>query len=860
MILILITYYLPTVERHLSAAKEQYWRIRFRGPHPDVHIPYLQALLSQRESHHLDEAVKVLSAQLSVHPQRHPDLLAVLWSMVLSSEILLSNTQKASILSALQAGLGKRIRDTAEPSRSLATATVQDLSATLHDAVFSPIVRTGFMDQAISNWVYSTCRAVLMHQENNVPSMQEQWNCLILLGVVRTSIPSASSHTAGILSSIPSNLCIADWQVICGLQHFQNVLQSVGSVENDRLVLRDILTTLWRNWFGVASVSSATRRPITVLRVICGTFFILSGRVQCRSVAEACHDYCMSEGLYKPLPSDSDLSSSGRTRLLTEQLTAFVLCGMRMSVVLTVSNDTMILTGPNAQEDAHKEGLAVIVGAAISLCSRYNPERAHQLQINACRVGLKISADVVAALGVSLADAGDAMLAVEYLTNPHLTTEGRSKVLSALLQIFDRQGRGNLPAGFIDQIGDAMLEIYASEPPAEDVRVSLQRYLLIMAQSRYQRRAVELIETISNHSSYLMCTPPTFWSDLLDALIRHRQFILARRMYDLAIRFHPRYTVQWQRTVILQFARRGAWMLASQMSREASPKVWRSLSLSIAKWVKFRDKPPAEVLTVQVPTFLSAYKGRRNSREWNFGATYATKLLVRAGRMVRAKRLYADLVKQGMEDASARTVMGNEILHGSMQHRSKRNARRVQKVLETLRELMSGTTHQPKQGAKDTLKEFMRAPDGKELPAFTPDRVTVNILMKSLLKWKDVDTFKVRALFDRMVQNGYPCPALPSPSSSHSSSASSAPTVGPFGTDLGANSDGLGFGLGQVKMEEEISFERHVGPLYRMFITAFYQRGDIYAAKKVVGILKAVKAEELAKAEAEARTERSKGK
>ena len=45
------------------------------------------------------------------------------------------------------------------------------------------------------------------------------------------------------------------------------------------------------------------------------------------------------------------------------------------------------------------------------------------------------------------------------------------------------------------------------------------------------------------------------------------------------------------------------------------------------------------------------------------------------------------------------------------------------------------------------------------------------------------------------------------------------------------------------EMDSPLSFEKHVRPLYKMFIKAFYRRGDIGAVRTVVRILKAVEAE-----------------
>ncbi|THG97342.1 hypothetical protein EW026_g4639 [Hermanssonia centrifuga] len=110
---------------------------------------------------------------------------------------------------------------------------------------------------------------------------------------------------------------------------------------------------------------------------------------------------------------------------------------------------------------------------------------------------------------------------------------------------------------------------------------------------------------------------------------------------------------------------------------------------------------------------------------------------------------------------------------------------------------------------------------------FVPDRVTVNILLKALLRWrKEVDADAVRALFDHMISGGYP----------HGGKCANGSL--PFGA-------GASFpkGMQLPEIKTPISFSRHVRPLYKMFIKAMYLRQDVHAARTVVGILKAVQAE-----------------
>ena len=111
-----------------------------------------------------------------------------------------------------------------------------------------------------------------------------------------------------------------------------------------------------------------------------------------------------------------------------------------------------------------------------------------------------------------------------------------------------------------------------------------------------------------------------------------------------------------------------------------------------------------------------------------------------------------------------------------------------------------------------------------------PDRITVNTLIKAMLRWRDaMDCGKLKALFDHMVRHGYP---------------------GGEGLAKGE----VTFGTGVVEplfrlptLEGGLIFEKHTRPMLKMFIKAFYARGDRASARKVIGVLKAEEAAVIAR-------------
>jgi hypothetical protein len=83
-----------------------------------------------------------------------------------------------------------------------------------------------------------------------------------------------------------------------------------------------------------------------------------------------------------------------------------------------------------------------------------------------------------------------------------------------------------------------------------------------------------------------------------------------------------------------------------------------------------------------------------------------------------------------------------------------------------------------------------------------------------------IDPPKLKALFDHMTRAGYII------------IGGKGRDRAPFATPLPSKKMPL------PDLPPFISFERHVRPLCKMFIKAFYLRGDVQAAKTVVGILK----------------------
>jgi len=175
--------------------------------------------------------------------------------------------------------------------------------------------------------------------------------------------------------------------------------------------------------------------------------------------------------------------------------------------------------------------------------------------------------------------------------------------------------------------------------------------------------------------------------------------------------------------------------------------------------------------------------------------------LLRAGRIRRAGRLVR--WENADSERPLSTQEGNIFLSRALTRRTGRNRAQIRFLAKLLGRLVA--------------------------KGFRPDAVTFNILVKPVLRWKDVSSADdLRRFFDWIVLNGYPRGSL------------RANHLGPFGT--GGQQGALPI-LKAVFQQLEIaslSYALHVRPLYKMFIKAFQDRGDNAAANAIVGIMKDV--------------------
>ncbi|KAI0671477.1 hypothetical protein C8Q78DRAFT_972714 [Trametes maxima] len=776
-------------EPWLSSAKHCYRAIRHSSPHHDLHLPWFQALLTSPSEDNLRDFATHISYLLSRFGRIDPRIRDLFFRFILSQPHVASSS-KAELLATIT----KRVTDQGNLSSSqslpASSTSVLGLTVALERAVFEDC-SAGDSSSTLDNvfrWAKATTGRIFtipVNSEYAYATVDLSWNCLVLLALVRTRSSAWSGESADVSHDPVQRAAVMEWQTVCILAALENILGPAHFSASETLAVEviegfsGVLRRLWRDWTAI----NASTRPLYVARIICASFLKLGGALKDKVLVDAIREHCVSAQLWSFQERDSR-SLAGLQALATEQLFAALACDTffeRALVDLVVcTTDMDILRGA--------------VDTAVTRHSRSDPEHAQELLAWASSRGITPSAKVIARVGRALARDGVSSYLDRYITHPLLSAEQRGQVMAAYLEMFTTHGRRFMePWTVVNLSRDIILLLTQTQNP-KPLLDSLQPALLVLIREGYASKTVTIVEAIAKKLQSTI--PQAFYTQLLDALLRHRQFKLARYMLTRSIDVYPDMARRWTAKAFFLFARGGASRLAAGLSRSdpvRGPLRLAATALSQSRWTRKR---------VMASTFgLSAGYSTRTDPDT---ARRTIRLLVLSGRTHAAKKLYERVCQQ--ESAEIRTACGNTILHGVVHNGRRSRGQRARALAYTLRILM-------------------------EKYAFLPDQVTANIMVKTLLLGHDMDIQKARALFDAVIRMGYPTGAVTHVEEGSGDRATQAV----FNTEPDRPSVG---GVEIPLLASPLMYVRHVRPLYKTFIKAFYGLGDADAARRVVGILK----------------------
>ncbi|RPD59999.1 hypothetical protein L227DRAFT_502476 [Lentinus tigrinus ALCF2SS1-6] len=773
----------------LTKVEKQYFSLCATTSDPDVYVSFFDALAASPPALVHQFATSLLKA---LHTSRYGDETNpdAFFHLVLRCGNQLSGALKEELLHAV----GAHVARTAKVPFSLATGgselappDIDLLVAALASALFSP--GGAAAEQPAIRWSIAVASRLFNPDSVIKTTIDVRWNYVLLLALARTRATDGAGQVIPPAYDPVQQAAVVEWRTVCVLAAMENLFRSTesgGASLGDDVVrgFSQVVRRVWREWTTVHP-SVAPPRTLLVTRIICASFLRLGGQLKDKALVEVCRDFCVAAGLWSVRETRPE-TETGLQLLASEQLYASLVCGTFFERALV---DLMVYTN-------RMHVLRSAVDTAIVRYSRTDPEHAQELVAWARSRAVQPSDTVVAAVGVALAKHGISGFLDRYLNDALLGPELRAKVVSVHLQMYMRYGRRFLdPADVVERMKPFFVLAAQLQTPNPLLR-RLRGVLLTLVQHQCAPKVVKIVEDVSGHHSLWFSA--LFYTRILRALLEHRQFRLAQRTLSLCSSKHPENAERWTSLVLFKLHRVRAKRIVfrlmghSRLSRNALMALVRS---------RARRSDPIKATSRTTSLWME------DTHSWR----QTVHALVLKGRFVAAKQLFSAV--RDRASPSIRTSIGNTILHGYILRRSVSNRRRAEMVVNTYREF-------------------------KEQYGFVPDHVTVNILLKAQLRCtEDVDALMARQLFDVLIRRGYPT------GSGAAMTDHGMPDPPPFGMQASPVETVIVGQLELPKVGTPLQYKSHVRPLYKMFVTAFYQRGDVAAGRKVVGIMKALEAQ-----------------
>lgn len=758
----------------LSLANIQYLKIRHQ-PHSEIHMPYFRTFLSMNREWSIT-ALKHLSHLLKLHPGAASNYSSLFWQATAQRGHDLPLQLKAEILDMVftratsppsNVTRSSPLRMSSDPKGNhLKTYSVSQLGSILSSVVF-PGYSPEFSPISLKQW------AVKQVKEAFAPSLpvDARWDNLLLLSVSRLLRESSLASGLSLNSAWRTKNTV--WSTILMLA----VLEQTFSVMKLDVLLRNevqgISRPLWRVWKKI----DISRTPIDVTRSVVAGFFRIAALSIDKPLTDGCFRYCKERSLWT--------DRTGEESVMTAQ-TAYVIAAYVMASASCRGRDWSGIFSSISSAFTGTQWRDQVVTELITLYASQDVETGANLVSFSQTNGIYPSISAVRVLSLALIATQEWDLLVPFLWEPRFPRAHIEHLLVSILRVFQTQRRELADVSLVEVLGKCMLKLYAHLPPAPTSRYPIRYFFSVMVATRYGAVAVDIIEAI-HHSSPGFFTMRVF-TRLARQLVAHGEPSVALRLLRLAESgAASRPLDDMRRKLTMSLHNSGAHNLARKTSHRITRRTRRDM---LIRAVHFRRIPTDRFNKLHIIPIATAVP------EDGPTIRHAVSLLVNANRPHAARKLFARTFHK--LDSKVCTVIGNIILHGPSRSLEERNGRLVRQTLR--------------------IKDFLMHHYG-----FVPDRATLNIILKTLFKWRTgIDSQKLKRLFDQVIRQGYPA------------SVKWHQRHGvPFGTP--PSSPVL---LSFPSLTSHISFEKHVRPMYKMFIKAFYLRNDVHAAKKVVGILK----------------------
>ncbi|KAL1682963.1 hypothetical protein EV122DRAFT_202594 [Schizophyllum commune] len=807
----------------LKSASTYYDRLRRATPDPKAHLPYFRALATIQQPSTHRQLIDRVSFLLATFHTLDDALLDFIWPLILTEQTHSSPTAQSRITQALRTRFHKFRRlpssDHPKDRRYTSTNDLQPIRSailqTLHIGEPTPLA------SETVRWAHQVV-SQLFDQE---PATRWYMLCLLAYSITfdahRGSAPLP--HYIGKEDALPTLLIT--WRTICLLDILTR--QAALGPPADVAVARSLVASCWAAWEAAASYPKAAHE-LVVVRAIVATFLRLAAWTEDAALSARCVAFAKSRALFH-LPHLASETSRASVRGLMDA------CLEARATATNVGGWGDVLA-PLA--DVPKEVVSDAVGVVVRKSLAARDLSAAQAFVRHCAShNIPVPPEALSLLSAALAPTSPTA-AIAFLPALQDTPYQTSLVLAILRSL--RHGHWEtISRDSARQLYSASLQLPLPLP--EHLRYDLRGCVALLISSGLAKEGMHLAALLTKHAPTWITLP--FCRLLVRLLLARREFRMAVGVERLMGHASP---------AVQRALRR---YLASSLERASATR--------LAREVRARDaaaKPASEIADCDLETNV-ADAGRAEGS--NIDPATAITSLLRAGRINAARRVYR--LSQGVLDIRTRTALGNAIVAGAS------DRRRVvpdSSQVDGLTNHVDGPTSHvedcagqvghsttpisiPRRGC-DLFRNVVRTRDALVRTAgFIPDAVTTNLLLKALLRWRALSSNELAALFDHVMHcagreqsvfGGGKAIRRRRGAARRAEDAGGESRRSAEGGRLVHNDDqGQAMAVWDVlePLPQATSFARYVRPMLKMFIKAFYQRGDWGAARTVWRVLKA---------------------
>ncbi|KAG1750703.1 hypothetical protein EDB19DRAFT_1345600 [Suillus lakei] len=620
-----------TFNRSLFRARQQYLHFSRHVFDPNVHVPFLTALLSGTDPLHKQWAVDAMSSILLTHPFLHTKVLEVLWGIVHDTD----TTLLGPILSAISIRVTRFPSPYGDTPGASISVPVDATTFTSALSVFPLSIPSPSPDvKAITELLHEafSSNTPLVHRRNNLLL------CSLLYSCNGNAIP---------ISSLDFSLDggASMWKTLFALAILEEVTRAAGPVLlHDRAFrgrIQEMIRSLHESWLHLMSNES---HHLLISRAVTTSLFRLSGAVADLKLFAACLESSTNFGLWTGDSSDT-VEGPQLTAMAAMHLAALVqVRGCRAELVMKTLSSHSI--------DVQYQ--SVVVSAAVKDLIHRDVELARTLYNIAVGSGCDINVDTAYVLARTL----PALHAVQFLKDERFSREQVGGLLSSIARCLKEIKHQHYDIDLFDDIGISLRKFYATSPPPVHFRGHLQLLLadLCTRGSGFQATAI-IANVIKFHPTFFQFS---FLLRLVRLFLHRKQFRCALRMQKHLIDARGGCAVNPRRMVTSRLGRRLVTNIF--VPGRKSHTLFRG-GCCWAAGTLFKSAMSSG------PVYNRVLRG-----------------LIYARRAHAAKVAFSRVASE--VDTKTRTILGNTLLHGVLVCPVPRNGRRVRKLLGLLDNLV----------------------------------------------------------------------------------------------------------------------------------------------------------------------------